>query len=155
MLKLPTNVRYGIRMIITLAKANRRMNTNELAKEMDVSPLYLRQVAIPLEKNGIIKSAKGAKGGYSLRVDPATTDLYTIIKAMNEDFSLLSCVDCSDACSRSNTCISRDLWIDLSRTLKTTLQAMTLQRLIEEKAGRKIGKLVNNHPIKTSDVQNA
>jgi len=133
MLKLPTNIRYGIRLIITLAKAERRMNTNELAKEMDVSPLYLRQVAIPLEKSGIIKSIKGAKGGYILNVDPSKTDLYTLIKAMNEDFSLLECVNCSDACPRSDTCISRELWIGLSRTLRDTLQKITLKNLIGEK----------------------
>ena len=133
MLKLPTNLRYGIRLIITLAKSQRRMNTNELAKEMDVSPLYLRQVAIPLEKNGIIKGVKGAKGGYSLNVDPSKVDLYTIIKAMNEDFSLLECVDCSNACPRSDTCESRELWIGLSRTLRNTLRGMTLQNLINEK----------------------
>ncbi len=133
MLKLPTNIRYGIRLIITLAKAQRRMNTNELAREMDVSPLYLRQVAIPLEKNGIIKSVKGAKGGYSLNVDPSKTNLYTIIKAMNEDFSLLECVNCSDACPRSDTCVSRELWIGLSLALRNALQGVTLKGLISEK----------------------
>ncbi len=154
MLKLPTNIRYGIRLVITLAQANRRMNTNELAREMDVSPLYLRQVAIPLEKNGIIKGTKGAKGGYSLHVEPPKVDLYTIIKAMNEDFSLLECVDCSDACPRSEDCISRELWIGLSRTLRDTLQAMSLKDLIDEKTKFPLGGLPKNRS-EVRHVQNA
>lgn len=135
MLKLPTNIRYGIRLVITLTRAGRLMNTNELSKEMDVSPLYLRQVALPLEKSEIIRGIKGAKGGYTLNVDPSKVDLYTIVRAMNEDFSLLKCVDCSDACSRSSDCISRELWKELSRSLRRILRDMTLKRLIQNKTG--------------------
>jgi Rrf2 family protein len=155
MLKLPTHIRYGIRLVITLAQAKRRMNTNELAKKMDVSPLYLRQVAIPLEKNGIIQSTKGAKGGYQLNVDPEKTDLYTIVRAMNEDFSLLECVDCSDACPRSNACISRELWIGLSRALRNALQGMTLQTLIQEKIPTPFNEFSPDNLSETSHVQNA
>jgi Rrf2 family protein len=133
MLKLPTNIRYGIRLVITLAQAGRLMNTNELSKEMGVSPLYLRQIAIPLEKNGVIRGVKGAKGGYVLNVNPAETDLYKIVNAMNEDFSLLDCVNCSDACPKSNDCISRELWIGLSRVLRSALKKMTLKGLIAKK----------------------
>ncbi len=109
------------------------MNTNELAKKMGVSPLYLRQVAIPLEKNGIIQNTKGTKGGYQLNVDPEKTDLYATVRAMNKDFSPLECVDYSDACPRSGSCISRELWIELSQALRGTLQGITLYPLIQDK----------------------
>jgi len=133
MIKIPTTVRYGVRMLITLARKNRQMNTNELSREMGVSPLYLRQVALPLEKSGVIRGTKGAKGGYSLNVDPSEIDLYTIFKAMNEDFSLLDCVDCSEACERSADCASRELWKSLSLSLRRSLKAMTLKQLLENR----------------------
>ncbi len=133
MLKVPTNIRYGVRMLITLAKNNRQMNTNELSREMGVSPLYLRQVALPLEKGGVIRGTKGAKGGYTLNVNPSEIDLYTIFKAMKEDFALLECVNCSDACDRSATCASRELWKALSLSLRKSLKALTLKQLVENR----------------------
>ncbi len=133
MVKIPTAIRYGVRMLITLAENDRQMNTNELSREMGVSPLYLRQVALPLEKKGVIRGTKGAKGGYSLNVDPATIDLFTIFKAMNEDFSLLDCVDCTSACERSADCPSRELWKALSRSLRRSLKSLTLKKLVENR----------------------
>jgi len=131
MIKVPTTIRYGLRMLITLAQNRKQMNTSEISKEMGVSSLYLRQVAIPLEKNGLIRGTKGARGGYSLNIDPSEVDLYTIVRAMNEDFSLLDCVDCSEACVRSTTCVSREFWRGLSMALRQFLKNMTLKGLIE------------------------
>lgn len=129
-MKIPTMLRYGVRMVVTLAQKGEVVSTAGLAKEMEVSPLYLRQLAVPLEKKGIIKGFRGAKGGYLLNVRPAEITLFEIMQAYDEDFSLVDCVKSADACPKSPDCTSRYLWKDLSDALKDTLKNMTLRELI-------------------------
>lgn len=130
-MKIPTVLRYGVRMVVTLAQNGKIMNTVELAKEMGVSPLYLRQVALSLERTGIIKGFRGAKGGYLLATKPAEISLLEITQAYDEDFSLLDCVKSPNSCPQSCDCRSRYLWKELSDLLRNSLQDMTLEDLIE------------------------
>ena len=131
-MKIPTMLRYGLRMVVTLAQKGEVTNTAMLAKEMEVSPLYLRQLALPLEKRGIIKSFRGAKGGYLIAVRPGGISLFEIMQAYDEDFSLLDCIKSPDSCPQSTDCPSRYLWKELSDKLKSTLKGTTLQELIEQ-----------------------
>lgn len=141
-MKIPTMLRYGVRMVVTLARKERVVNTAELAGEMMVSPLYLRQLALPLERRGIIKGFRGAKGGYILTVNPAKINLMEIVQAYDEDFSLLDCIKSPTSCLQSANCVSRYLWKGLSDLLKDTLQKMTLKELMdqEERIGSTVGE---------------
>jgi Rrf2 family protein len=132
-MKIPTMLRYGVRMVVTLAQKGEVMSTAGLAKEMVVSPLYLRQLAPVLERAGIIEGFRGARGGYRLKVRPGDITLFEIIQAFDEDFSLLDCIKSTNSCPRSSDCTTRYLWKDLSDVLKKTLQDMTLKQLMERK----------------------
>jgi len=138
-MKIPTMLRYGVRMVVTLAQKGEVVSTAGLAKEMEVSPLYLRQLAVPLEKKGIIKGFRGAKGGYLLNVRPAEITLFEIMQAYDEDFSLVDCIKSADTCPKSPDCTSRYLWKDLSDVLRDTLQNMSLRELIEREKKKDAG----------------
>jgi len=134
-MKIPTMLRYGLRMVVTLAQKEEVISTAMLAKEMGVSPLYLRQLALPLEKRGIIKGFRGAKGGYLIDIKPEEINLFEIIQAYDEDFSLMDCIKSSNSCPQSSDCASRYLWKELSDTIRNTLQDMTLQDLVDKGQG--------------------
>jgi Rrf2 family protein len=129
-MKIPTMLRYGVRMVVTLAQKGEVMSTAGLAKEMGVSPLYLRQLAPLLERAGIIEGFRGARGGYRLKARPEEITLFEIIQAFDEDFSLMDCIKSTNSCLRSPDCTTRYLWKALSDGLKKTLQDMTLKELI-------------------------
>ncbi len=130
-MKISTGVRYGVRMVVTLAQKGELMSTASLAKEMGVSPLYLRQLARHLEKKGIIKGFRGAKGGYILNVRAGEITIFEVIRALDEDFSLLDCIKSADYCSQGPVCASRYLWKQLSDSLKNIARGTTLQELVE------------------------
>jgi Rrf2 family iron-sulfur cluster assembly transcriptional regulator len=140
-MKIPTMLRYGVRMVVTLAQKGEVMSTAGLAKEMGVSPLYLRQLAPVLERAGIIEGFRGARGGYRLKVRPGEITIFEIIQAFDEDFSLLDCIKSTNSCSRSRDCTSRYLWKDLSDLLKKRLQDMTLKELMEKKNNQNAGAM--------------
>jgi Rrf2 family transcriptional regulator, cysteine metabolism repressor len=141
-MKIPTMLRYGVRMVVTLAQKGEVMSTAGLAKEMGVSPLYLRQLAPVLERAGIIEGFRGARGGYRLKVRPEEITLFEIIQAFDEDFSLLDCIKSAHSCARSPDCTTRYLWKDLSDMLRTRLQAMTLKELMEKKNNGQYGRAI-------------
>jgi Rrf2 family iron-sulfur cluster assembly transcriptional regulator len=132
-MKIPTMLRYGVRMVVTLAQKGEVMSTAGLAKEMGVSPLYLRQLAPVLERAGIIQGFRGIKGGYRLKVRPGEITIFDIIQAFEEDFSLLDCIKSANSCPRSPDCTTRYLWKAMSDVLQNTLQGMTLKELITRK----------------------
>jgi Rrf2 family iron-sulfur cluster assembly transcriptional regulator len=132
-MKIPTMLRYGVRMVVTLAQKGGVMSTAELAKEMRVSQLYLRQLAPLLERAGIIQGFRGVRGGYLLKVKPEEITLSEIIQALDEDFSLLDCIKTSNSCPQSTDCTTRFLWKALSDVLKKTVDDMTLKELMTRK----------------------
>jgi Rrf2 family protein len=131
-MKIPATLRYGVRMVVTLAQKGEVMNTGGLAREMGVSPLYLRQLAPVLERAGIIQGFRGIRGGYRLKTRPENITLAQVIEAFDEDFSLLDCIKSSDSCDRSDDCTTRYLWKGLSDVIKSSLQNMTLEDLIKQ-----------------------
>jgi Rrf2 family cysteine metabolism transcriptional repressor len=82
-MKINTKIRYGLRMVIAIAQANKLVNTTELGSGMHVSSKYLRKLAGPLEKSGLIKSTQGIYGGYELNKRPEEINIGMILDMSN------------------------------------------------------------------------
>lgn len=130
-MKLSTKLRYSVRMLMLLAEEGRIINTTELGTKLGVSPLYLRNLAIELEKKGFIKSYRGAQGGYKLVKDPSQITLLDVTR-IYEDLSLVPCIDDPDACPFSFTCKSRKVWMKFKNCIEEFLASTTLKDIMEE-----------------------
>ncbi|MDR3324421.1 MAG: Rrf2 family transcriptional regulator [Spirochaetaceae bacterium] len=71
-MKLSTRGRYGIRLLIDLAQRKKEglVTLASVAERQQISMRYLEQVAIILRRAGLIRSAKGSSGGYTLARAP-------------------------------------------------------------------------------------
>ncbi|MBQ7874562.1 MAG: Rrf2 family transcriptional regulator, partial [Oscillospiraceae bacterium] len=65
---ISTKGRYGLRLMLDLAKegCGRPVPVKEIAKRQDISEKYLEQIISQLSKAGLVKSIRGAQGGYVL-----------------------------------------------------------------------------------------
>ena len=70
-MKISTRGRYALRLMIDLAQNKEQGNISlkDVAKRQEISIKYLEQIATPLIRAGLIKSVRGAQGGYSLTRD--------------------------------------------------------------------------------------
>ncbi len=143
MIKLSTKGRYGTRLMLNLAhhynNGNEAVILRHVSDDEDISIRYLEQIIIPLKINRLVKSIRGAGGGYTLARRPSEIKLSEILHALEGSCCLVDCVDDSDYCDRIPVCSSYEVWTKASELLKNYFENVTLQDLIEisEKKKRK------------------
>lgn len=135
MIKLSTKGRYGARLMLNLA--NHYNNGNEaiilrnISEEEEISIRYLEQIIIPLKINKLVKSIRGAGGGYILARHPSKIKLNEILLALEGTCCLVDCVEDEDYCHRIPICATYEVWKETSNLLKNYFENLTLQDLIE------------------------
>ena len=130
-MRVSTKLRYSSRLLVALARAREVINTTELGKELDVSPLYLRSLAVSLEEKGLVKSIRGAKGGYFLAKPPSEISLLDIAETL-ENLNLVPCLEDPSVCPFAPTCKTRKVWLKLKNCIEKFLRETTLEDLLED-----------------------
>lgn len=135
MLKLSTKGRYGSRLMLNLARhhaeGEESVILRNISTEEDISIRYLEQIIIPLKIKKLVKSTRGAGGGYALNVPPSKIKLLEIIEVLEGDISLVDCVDDEDCCERRKDCPTYPMWKQASTLLRDYFGSITLQQLLE------------------------
>ncbi|MDD5167515.1 MAG: Rrf2 family transcriptional regulator [Syntrophales bacterium] len=132
-MKLSTRGRYGVRLMLDLAlhQGEGPVLLREIARRQEISEKYLWQLINPLKAAGLINSLRGAHGGYVLAKKPAEINLKEILIVLEGSLCLVDCVDNPSGCDRAPACITRDIWAEASKGILGTLEAMTLEKMVE------------------------
>ena len=134
MIKLSTKGRYGTRLMLNLAlhynEGKEAVVLKNISKEEGLSIRYLEQIIIPLKINKLVKSVRGAGGGYRLAMDPYKINLCEIIEVLEGSCTLVDCVEDPDCCERSGECATQVVWKEASELLKNYFESKTLQDLV-------------------------
>ena len=90
-MKLSTKGRYGVRALVDMAvyARNEHISLYHIAQRQDISENYLEQVFSTLRKAGIVKSVKGAQGGYILADLPENITIERILRALEGDITIV------------------------------------------------------------------
>lgn len=91
MMKVSTKGRYGLRALVDLAvfSVDGHVSLVSIAERQKISLNYLEQVFATLRKAGIVKSIKGAQGGYNLSDKPENIKISFIIKVLEGEFNIV------------------------------------------------------------------
>jgi Rrf2 family cysteine metabolism transcriptional repressor len=103
----------------------------DIAKRQKFSERYLEHLFLSLKTAGLVKSVRGAHGGFTLAKSPNKIKLIDIISVCEGPLALVECVVDAGVCPRSSQCATRDVWIELQSAMDGVLGSMTLQDLIE------------------------
>lgn len=135
MIRLSTKGRYGTRLMLNLAlhhnggqKATILKNVSD---EEEISIRYLEQIIIPLKINKLVKSIRGAGGGYILARDPGDIKLSEILYALEGSCCLVECVEDDEYCERTPTCPTHEVWEEASMMLRNYFENISLQDLVK------------------------
>ena len=135
-MKLTTKGRYAV-----MAMADLALNTNtgpislaEISFRQNISLAYLEQIFLKLKSKKLVKSTRGAKGGYILDKTPSEIKLSNIIYAVDEEVKMLNCKKNSKkGCNNKSTkCITHYLWDDLDKHINNFFEKINLEELVKE-----------------------
>ena len=132
-MRMSTKGRYGVRLMIDLAlhSGEGPVLLKDIARRQGISEKYLWNLINPLKTVGLVRSLRGARGGYLLAKQPAEISLKDIMSVLEGPLCLVDCVENPSSCKRSPTCITRDVWCEASRGFMKTLETMTLETMID------------------------
>ncbi len=136
MIKVSTKGRYGLRLMLNLAShynsGQKAVILKNVAKEEDISIRYLEQIIIPLKIKKLVKSIRGAGGGYTLARKPSEINLCEILEALEGTCALVDCIEDSDFCDRIPGCAAYRVWKEASDILKNYFERTTLQHVLDQ-----------------------
>jgi Rrf2 family cysteine metabolism transcriptional repressor len=134
-MKISTKIRYGARAMLELAYryGEGPIELKEIAKKENISLKYLEQVINPLRAAGLVKSIRGSKGGYSLAKPPSEICLYDVVETLEGPLNLLECLRDSKVCQKVPSCVTRDIWREVSEAISKIFYSITLEDMVNRK----------------------
>ena len=137
-MKLTTKGRYAVMAMADLAsfKDQGPVSLSDISLRQNISLPYLEQIFIKLKNKSLVKSVRGAKGGYELELSPDEIKISNIISAVNEEVKMLNCKkESKKGCNnKSSKCITHNLWDQLDQHINSFFEKVKLQDLIKKKS---------------------
>lgn len=122
---------YAVRGMVYLASQppGRVVLLSEIARAMDVPPLFLAKIFQQFGKLGLVRSFRGSGGGFLLGRPPEEITLCEIVEAVEGPIMPNRCVMSSGTCSRDKVCTVHPVWKKIQADVRETLGAVTLKDL--------------------------
>ena len=134
-MKINSKSRYAVMALADIANFNRQnpVSLRDISLRQNISLVYLEQIFSKLKKNNIVKSIRGANGGYVLTKDPEQIKLSNIFSAVDEKVKTLQCKrESKKGCNGKLTkCITHNLWDDLEMHINDFFDKKNLGDLLK------------------------
>ena len=135
-MKLTTKGRYAVMAMADLASyADKRpISLTEISLRQNISLAYLEQLFSKLKRKNLVKSIRGANGGYILEKPASQIKISNIIFAVDETVQTLNCKkDSKRGCNhKTMKCITHNLWDDLEQHINSFFEKIKLEDLVHK-----------------------
>ncbi len=132
--KLSTRGEYGLQAMFDLAQhyGEGPISIKTVAERQNISEPYLEQLMAVLRKAGLVKSVRGAQGGYLLNREPEDITVGDIIRVLEGPIALVDCLNTAggENCSRLQTCVTRGIWEKVRDSICDVLDSFTLADMV-------------------------
>jgi Rrf2 family protein len=132
-LKISTKGRYGLEAIVDLAIHEKEgpISIKSIAERCEISDAYIMQLFMVLKRANLIKSIRGAQGGYLLAKSPCDISVGDVLKALEGPLSPVDCIlDDLAPCDRFEMCTTKDLWLQIMHALDHVVDHISLDDIM-------------------------
>lgn len=132
--KISTKGRYGLRAMIDIAinSTQRPVSIKDVASREEISERYLEQLVVLLKKKGLLKSQRGAKGGYRLAKAATEISVGDILRALEGDLNPVDCkLFMEEGCELEEDCLMSLIWSNIREAINKAVDEMILSELIK------------------------
>lgn len=133
-MKISTKGRYALRLMLDIAlhSQGEAISLRDVAKRQEISDKYLEQIVTPLARAGLLRSVRGAGGGYLLTREPGEYTVGQILRPLEGSLAPVSCVDGNNCCNRAERCVTLDIWRNIQEAVNGVVDHTTLADLITD-----------------------
>ena len=132
-MKLSTKGRYGVRAMVDLAASygGAPVSIKSISKRENLSEYYLEQLFSPLRRANIIRSIRGAQGGYVLCKHPSEITVGDIMTILEGPIEIADCIDGVE-CESSDCCATKAVWEKIKNSIDSVMNSITLQDIMDD-----------------------
>ncbi|MGI2326501.1 cysteine metabolism transcriptional regulator CymR [Planococcus sp. YIM B11945] len=129
-MKISTKGRYGLTIMIALGKqyGEGPLPLRKIAEEYELSEAYLEQLVAPLRNSGLVKSVRGAYGGYMLTRHPKEISAGDVIRVLEGPIQPVEGID-------DEAQPQRELWVRIRDAVKNVLDTTSIEDLANHQKG--------------------
>ncbi|MCD7980741.1 MAG: Rrf2 family transcriptional regulator [Clostridiales bacterium] len=135
-MKVSTKGRYALRLMVDLgvySKDGKYVSLKDISARQNISIKYLEQIVTPLHRAGLVRSVRGAQGGYRLSRDSEKYTAGEILRAIEGSFAPIACLETEvNECERYNRCPTVGFWEGMYKVISDYIDSVTLKQLIDE-----------------------
>lgn len=133
-MRISTKGRYALRVMVDLATTDpdNYISIKSISKRLNISDKYLEQIISALNKAGLVKSTRGAQGGYKLTRTPEEYTVGLILRSIEGSLAPVACLeDDENQCPHCSDCISLYVWEQIYDAINNVVNKLTLQDIID------------------------
>ena len=137
-MKISTKGRYALRMLLDLAEHRQcgYIALKDIAERQNISKKYLEQIIPMFNNSGILKTSRGAQGGYQLAKSPDSYTLGEILRLTEGSLAPVTCLEGEEnTCPRAGHCHTLPMWEKLDTIINDYLDSVSLADLLRETDG--------------------
>ncbi len=135
-MKFSTRGRYGVQIMVDLAQHSDEgpISLKSVADRQKLSEHYLEQLIPELRKAGLVKSIRGAQGGYVLARKPEEIYIGDVIRVLEGPIAPVECTNQSgsDCCEKTSFCVTREVWVKVRDSINDVVDSISLADLIKD-----------------------
>jgi Rrf2 family iron-sulfur cluster assembly transcriptional regulator len=137
--KVSTRGDYASRALLSLSlhRSSGPTSVRDIAERTGLPQPYLEQILLALKGAGLVRSKRGAGGGYVLAREPEEITLAQIVAAVDGPIRAGDFGEphTAGACDHEGQCVLLSIWGDLSHRMQALLDAYSLADLSEMTRG--------------------
>jgi len=143
-MKLTARGRYAVTAMVDLAMHEDEgpISLSDISDRQAISLSYLEQLFAKLKRNHLVDSVRGPGGGYQLSRSCREIFIADIVGSVDEHVDATRCAGKAD-CQGGETCLTHELWSDLSEQIHKFLSGVDLGSLVEKRQTQKIARRQN------------
>jgi Rrf2 family protein len=140
-MQLTRSGEYGLRGLLYLAKqpSEKVALVSEISREQNIPETFLAKIFQRLSKAGLLRSIRGANGGFSLGKPANEITMREIIEAIEGPIALNRCLLREGECEEQKVCPLLPIWEEVQQRFLEILDRTTMEDLIKRmvRDGRK------------------
>ena len=140
-MKLSTVTRYGLRALLDLCaqEGKKPVNVGDIARRQGIPSSYLEQLFAKLRRGDLVRSVRGAQGGFILARPASEITVAEVIRTLGESIAFGDC-QTESGCNNISGCATFKLWQKLKGSVDDILEGTTLEDISVKECGKGPGQ---------------